>query len=291
MNVASLLPVSKLLPLSVDVQEAIDALSPSGKLTDLRLQYQPGEDITYSAMLNNVSFNHWSYLPKTQGLGLRLAGSGTKGVALLSMKDQKLLYGDFFQAPLRIESGDVALRWQQSNDIVQVWSDRVSVASPVMNVEGQFLLELPKEGSPWLSFYSEAELEDVSQTWRYLPKRALGSNLTEYLSKALQAGHIHKAKLVWNGALNQFPYKEHQGVFQAGVPLHEGTFQFLDTWPAVSDIDADLLFDNESLFIDANKANFARISSDKVSGRLVLDGESPLYLDIKADGKSVMPPL
>ncbi|GAK83461.1 possible exported protein [Vibrio ponticus] len=56
-----------------------------------------------------------------------------------------------------------------------------------MQVLGAFRLDFPTDKSPFLSFYAEADLFNAGETWRYLPTLALGQELTDYLSTAIQA--------------------------------------------------------------------------------------------------------
>ncbi len=56
---------------------------------------------------------------------------------------------------------------------------------------------------------------------------ALGRELTDYLSTAIQAGQVNTAKLIWYGALDQFPYRMHNGVFQAWVGLKEANLPLI----------------------------------------------------------------
>ncbi|MFD2178843.1 YhdP family protein [Veronia pacifica] len=285
-QIGLIMPVSRLLPLSPAVGNALRDLNPNGKVSDLRVSYEQGSPLQYSARVEDVSFRHWTYLPDTKGLAIDLSGVGSAGKARLVMSEQTLPYGEFFQAPLDIQQGDVSLYWQQGSQQFHIWSDHVSVSSSVMGVKGQFRLDLPQKGSPWLSFYTEASLKDVSKTWRYLPTLALGKNLTTFLSDALKSGRVDKAKLVWHGTLADFPYNHHDGMFQAAVPLRRGTFKFLSSWPQVSDIDANLLFENDRLLIDANNARIGGIRSDKILGNILLEDGQPLKLDIKAKGES-----
>ncbi|MCV5246282.1 DUF3971 domain-containing protein, partial [Escherichia coli] len=80
-------------------------------------------------------------------------------------------------------------------------ADKVTAATPDLQVLGAFRLDFPKEQSPFLSFYAEADLYNAGETWRYLPTLALGQDLTDYLSTAIQGGKVNTAKLLWYGEL------------------------------------------------------------------------------------------
>ncbi|MFA0464427.1 DUF3971 domain-containing protein, partial [Vibrio sp. 10N.261.45.F1] len=120
--------------------------------------------------------------------------------------DDVFPYGDVFQAPLNIKQGQVDIVWQQDENGWKLWSDKITAATPDLQVLGAFRLDFPNNASPYLSFYGEADAYNVGETWRYLPTLALGQDLTDYLSTAIQAGKADTVKLLWHGELAQYPY-------------------------------------------------------------------------------------
>ena len=61
---------------------------------------------------------------------------------------------------------------------------------------------------------------------RLLPTELMDAELYAYLSQALVQGKVEGAKVMWSGALDQYPYANNEGVFQASVNIREATFQF-----------------------------------------------------------------
>ena len=126
-------------------------------------------------------------------------------------------------------------------------------------------------------------MDNLGQTWRYLPVKALSPALTDYLSSALQGGEVKGAKLLWDGALDQFPYHDHQGIFQAWVPLKGGRFLFDHHWPAITNLNADLLFENERLSIQGRSLDLQAIQGRDLSAEIAqFSAEKPI-LTIKAE--------
>ena len=89
----------------------------------------------------------------------------------------------------------------------------MSVVTPDLNAKGLFRLDFYQKTPAWLAFYGEASVKDAGQTWRYLPRPALGNKLTHYLATAIKGGTVKGAELLWFGPLNTFPYPNHDGVF------------------------------------------------------------------------------
>ncbi len=206
------------------------------------------------------------------------------------MQDDELPYGEFFQAPLPVKKGEVSAYWLGNDKGWHLWADKVHVVSPDLVVDGAFRLDMPDGESPLLAIYGDIDIQHAGQTWRYLPTLALGQELTDYLSAAIQGGKATGAKLLWYGELDDFPYNDNSGVFQAWVPLRKTKFSFDTAWPPLTNTDLDLLFDGEAMFINASRVDLMDISNGVVTGqinRLSDDGNLLLDVKAKADGEAV----
>src|SRR5690606_3209695 len=148
----------------------------------------------------------------------------------------------------------VDLVWQNYAGGWRLWAGKVTAATPDLHGLGEVRLDIPDNQSPLLSFYAEADAYNAGETWRYLPTLPLARELTDYLSSAIQGGKVNTAKLLWYGELGQFPYRDNDGMFQAWVGLQEGRFSFDTAWPPITDLQMDLLFQNDAMYLDSKSA-------------------------------------
>ncbi|GGI87760.1 DUF3971 domain-containing protein [Shewanella gelidii] len=95
-----------------------------------------------------------------------------------------------------------------------------------------------------LALAAAVEVKNAGNAGRYYPVKAMGQSLVDYLNGALFAGQSNDAKVLWHGALPQYPYSQHQGVFQAGFQLNHAEYQFHPEWPTVENIELYGLFEN-----------------------------------------------
>lgn len=286
---APMLPFASFLPPDSQAAAALDALQPSGQLQDIRLAAASGQPPRFSAQLKQLGLKQWSLLPEVHKLDATLSGSLNAGKAVLSLQDDQLPYGDVFQAPLPIKTGDVTAYWQVGEDGWRLWSDHLAVATPDVRATGQFRLDFPADDPAWLSFYGEAAVEHAGEAWRYLPTRALGRELTDYLSAAIRGGTTDQAQLMWYGELADFPYRQHEGIFQVQVPLEQGRFSFDTHWPELTDLRLDLGFENDRMSIAASQAKTMGATASRVRGAadLAPDGHLRLTLDVAAQGQAI----
>ncbi|NVD07572.1 TIGR02099 family protein [Vibrio sp. JPW-9-11-11] len=269
LDIASLTPLAKLVPESNATSQLLDTLSLGGRVEDIRIAAEGGwENLRYSGQLTQGSMAQWALLPEVHQLSATIVGSLNQAHAQVTLIDDVLPYGEVFQAPLNIKQGQVDIVWQRGEDGWSLWADKVTAATPDLQVLGAFRLDFPQGQSPFLSFYAEADLYNAGETWRYLPTLALGRELTDYLSTAIQAGKVNTAKLLWYGELADFPYQRNDGMFQAWVGLKQAKFSFDTAWPPITDLQLDLLFQNDAMYLDSHSATLMDVTAKRITGRI-----------------------
>lgn len=292
LDLAAVAPLVKLAPDSDPLSQLLKEFNLGGRLEDIRVQMADGiESIKYSAKLEQGKMQQWGLLPGINHLEAQVSGNYQQALAKARIIDDVLPYGDVFQAPLRIKQGEVDIVWQNlAEQGWRLWADKVTVATPDLQALGAFRLDFPVDQSPFLSFYAEADAFNAGETWRYLPALALGQELTDYLSAAIQGGKAETAKLLWYGELAQFPYKNNDGMFQAWVGLKDGTFSFDTAWPAITNLQLDLLFQNDEMHLDASSAQLKGVRANRITGRipeLAENGHIEIEASVEGDGDKV----
>lgn len=289
LSLARLRPFAEFIPDGKETVAMLGQLQPRGLVKDIRLSGNGVQDPRFSFRLDQVGINSWDLVPGMGKLNAEVAGELKGGRAVLSMADDTLPYSEVFQAPLKIKQGDITAYWQLDKQGWRLWSDHLAVATPDLKVDGQFRIDFPADAPAWLSFYGEASAYKVGETWRYLPAPALGQELTDYLSAAIQGGKAEHAKLLWYGELEDYPYQNHDGIFQADVPLRGGKFSFDTAWPDLTDLSLDLLFENDWMYLDASHAKTMGATASRVTGGAELgeNGHLKLTVDVAADGEQV----
>ncbi|KJY82058.1 membrane protein [Vibrio galatheae] len=269
LDIKAITPLIKLAPDSKPTTDMLTTLSFGGLVEDIRVSMGESVDsLSYSAQLSGASMAQWQLLPELHHLSASINGRLDQAQAKVTLVDDVLPYGEVFQAPLKIKQGQVDIVWQNSESGWRLWADKVTAATPDLQVLGAFRLDFPKDRSPFLSFYAEADLYNAAETWRYLPTLALGQNLTDYLSSGIQGGHVNTAKLLWYGELGDFPYHNNDGMFQAWVGLKQAKFSFDTAWPTITDLQLDLLFQNDAMYLDSRSATLNDVDVTRITGRI-----------------------
>ncbi|MUK36807.1 TIGR02099 family protein [Aliivibrio fischeri] len=290
-DLQSALGLKTLLPPSQDnVTDLLATLNPKGSVNDIRVESDTTTGLSYSASILSAGMNQWELLPGFHKLDVLISGDEEKGKAKLSLVDDTLPYGDVFQAPLNINDGDVTAYWEVNDDGWRLWSDYIYVSTPDLQARGEFRLDFPTDKPSVLSFYAEADAFNADQTWRYLPTLALGQDLTDYLSAAVQGGNAKTVQLLWYGELNDFPYTKYDGIFQVKVGLKDAQFAFDTAWPPLTNLQLDLMFQNASMFLSSHSADLMDVHATRMTGRIANlseDGKLTIRATANGSGKAV----
>lgn len=310
LDLVDLLPLVRFLPNSESVVDELEVASPSGLFKDIRVAGPIGprdlstydvaqnEDdlaLTYSMHLTDGAIKQWQSLPAINQLELTLQGKGSTFRTQLTLNNNELSYDKLaddppFKTPLTIQQVTADFVWQQDQQSSRLWAEKVKLSTPDLELLGAFRLDFPKESPAFLSLYAEIDLLHAAQIWRYLPTQVLGDELAHYLSTAIQAGEAKTAKLLWYGGLNDFPYSQHNGQFQALVNLKKAKFEFEPNWPMLSDLQLDLLFENNSLYFDSHSAKLLDVSAQRITGQILKFGEQgrvEIEATVQADGRAL----
>ncbi|MGR5240906.1 YhdP family protein [Photobacterium damselae] len=290
LDLARLRPLLGLFPQELPAIKTVTAMKPQGLISQLRVSNKQGQQPQFSADFSHVAIKQWQLIPGIHKLNGQVSGSLQQGKVQLSLTDDQLPYQGVFQAPLNIKQANVTGYWQVDKDgSWRLWSDHLAVTTPDLAANGVFRLDFPYQQPAWLSFYGDVDVKNAGATWRYLPIPALGSELTDYLSRAIRGGEAKGAKLLWYGALQDFPYSHHNGIFQVDVPLKKARFIFDTAWPELTDLQLDLVFKNDWMYLDSHHVKTMGAVGSRVTGasKLASDGHLKLDIDVAADGSAV----
>ncbi|CCG85658.1 AsmA2 domain-containing protein YhdP [Erwinia piriflorinigrans] len=287
--------VEPLIPLfarlSPELLENWRALQPRGQLSALAVDIplQQPELTRFQAKWHDLSWRQWRLLPGMENLDGTLAGGVADGRITFDLHKASLPYGDMFRAPLEIKQASGALRWQYGQDGLTLSGQQLDVQARSLWARGDFRYQQQKDRAPHLTILAGINLTHAGDAWRYFPEPLMGKSLTNYLSGAIKGGEVKNATLLFAGNPQQFPFTHHEGMFEVAVPLRKANFEFEPGWPALENLDIDLDFANNGLWMQApdvklgevNGRNISAVIPDYLQQKLIIEG------DIKGTGPQI----
>lgn len=281
---------AKLSPALGDVWRSTQ---PSGKINTLALDIplQAADKTRFQASWSDLAWKQWKLLPGAEHFSGTLSGSVENGLLTASMKQAKMPYETVFRAPLEIADGQATISWLNNDKGFQLDGRNIDVKAKAVHARGGFRYLQPANDEPWLGILAGISTDDGSQAWRYFPENLMGKDLVDYLSGAIQGGEADNATLVYGGNPQLFPYKHNEGQFEVLVPLRNAKFAFQPDWPALTNLDIELDFINDGLWMKNDGVNLGGVRASNLTAVIPDYSKEKLLIDadIKGPGKAVGP--
>ncbi|ENP3185150.1 AsmA2 domain-containing protein YhdP [Escherichia coli] len=281
---------AKLSPALGDVWRSTQ---PSGKINTLALDIplQAADNTRFQASWSDLAWKQWKLLPGAEHFSGTLSGSVENGLLTASMKQAKMPYETVFRAPLEIADGQATISWLNNDKGFQLDGRNIDVKAKAVHARGGFRYLQPANDEPWLGILAGISTDDGSQAWRYFPENLMGKDLVDYLSGAIQGGEADNATLVYGGNPQLFPYKHNEGQFEVLVPLRNAKFAFQPDWPALTNLDIELDFINDGLWMKTDGVNLGGVRASNLTAVIPDYSKEKLLIDadIKGPGKAVGP--
>lgn len=281
---------AKLSPALGDVWRSTQ---PSGKINTLALDIplQAADKTRFQASWSDLAWKQWKLLPGAEHFSGTLSGSVENGLLTASMKQAKMPYETVFRAPLEIADGQATISWLNNDNGFQLDGRNIDVKAKAVHARGGFRYLQPANDEPWLGILAGISTDDGSQAWRYFPENLMGKDLVDYLSGAIQGGEADNATLVYGGNPQLFPYKHNEGQFEVLVPLRNAKFAFQPDWPALTNLDIELDFINDGLWMKTDGVNLGGVRATDLTAVIPDYSKEKLLIDadIKGPGKAVGP--
>ncbi|MFS1537418.1 MAG: AsmA2 domain-containing protein YhdP [Candidatus Phlomobacter fragariae] len=264
---------------------------PKGQLIALALDITPGKlekaliDVTWQ----DISWIRWKDLPSVSHFSGSLRGSQQGGIFSFNLNNSFIEYARMFKVPLEISAGQGTIFWSEEDNSRQIWSENLELQAKSLWTTGDFRYLAPKNQPPTLSILVGAKLTDAGDAWCYFPTTLMGKRLTDYLTKAIIAGHVDEATMVFHGDPADFPFKKNNGQFQVFASLRDATFKYQPDWPTIFDLDIDLNFERNGLWMSAPSVKLGDAKALDLSADIADYSQSKLVIksNITGDGKAI----
>ena len=165
-------------------------------------------------------------------------------------QDAELEYPSMFREPIAVATinGQVTLHYDETK--WQLSSNRLQVKNSHINSFSRFDVRYVPDGDVYIDAGTDFYNADAKYARNYLPVGIMKPGLVSWLDTAIVDGFVPDGKLILRGNLKDFPYPDHNGVFEALLTAKEVDLKYLEEWPLLTDASAKIKFNNLSLVIE-----------------------------------------
>jgi len=258
----TLLPLLPLVP-TVDLLalQTWQSLNPQGYLDDIKFSLDGDQRPQISLDINQLQWQKLDSIPGSKPLDLQVAWHDDSLYFSAPEQAYTLDFGAAFKAPIVLNGA--AFDAQFNTQYSALTLPRLQFSNKDISVDAS--MKMGFTASTHLALLAEVKLSDVANVGNYFPLQGMDKSLVEYLEAGLVTGNTQDARVVWHGPLDQYPYKDHSGIFQAAFTLSEAEFEFQPDWPAVTSLNLSALFENARMDLVINKGDLLDVVVDGAS--------------------------
>ncbi|WP_295972555.1 YhdP family protein [uncultured Xanthomonas sp.] len=229
--------------LSPSLRSWLAVARPRVQLTQVAVSGVPGGPLYGQGRLADLAFAPASGAPGVSGLRGRFDGDAQAGELALEAG-----------SPVRVDwpSGfGVVHQVQLAGRIVAFRDgDGLRVATPGLRVQGSDYgadvrggLRFQDDGSrPWIDLAADLQDAPVVAAKKFWVHSKMSKAATDWLDAALQGGRLRDGHALVSGDLDDWPFADHNGRFEATARLEDAKVRFQHDWPAVENVDASVAF-------------------------------------------------
>jgi uncharacterized protein (TIGR02099 family) len=283
------------LPLGIPASVARDIMSmygtawPSflpraaaGQVEDLNLILNSDWKIELAeGTVTQASVMDWPRWPDLTGLDAEVSlhhGSGR-----LSLKGEQLVadWPRMFRDPLQFSmpSCHLDLRWGGDFQVgftdCRLENDDLAVFGEVRIHKG--------DGKPDVDVnvvLTRARLDRLDPYW---PEAILKDNVKSWLRNGLKEGELHSGRFLISGDLDDWPFRENRGRFEASAKFENGRVDYLDGWPDAGGVSGSVHFVGPAMDVQGTIGDIGGISGGAVTARIADMKAAVLEIDYSAD--------
>lgn len=209
-----------------------------------------------NGQFQNVFTAAFADYPQIENLSGFIKGTNDHGEVSLNTQQASLFYPHLFRRPFSIHKLQGLLTWQQQTGKLLIAAENLVLNIKDAETNSKLALIIPDNSGPvFMDLQSSfSKLNDVSVIPQYYPETIMSKDTLKWLDDAFVSGKIDQGRLLVYGELNQFPYMEGQGVFEVLLDATELELQVSPDWPHLTGLEAEILFEKESLTVAATQA-------------------------------------
>lgn len=285
-KLASVLPM---LALAMDPKqtESLESLQPQATLNSLNIHRTLSGDMAVKAAISDLGWQQTKVIPGMAGLATELNWYNGNGRLNLKGKSGQLSIDKLLPDNIDYQRFYSDLYIQTSEQNVSILAENTLFKSELISLHPSIYY---RSIDNYLALSASVEALDVTKLSALYPTELMGVDTKNYLVDSLQQGQVETAQILWHGPITAFPFEQGQGVFQAQVKVSEGKLKFAPQWPALTNFDVDVFFENKSLTMTSQKGRLLDVELKDLSAKipeLAANAVLTIDADAQANGKQV----
>lgn len=272
-----------------ELRTTISQLQPRGEVKNayvkLSLPAEQPPQYFVRAQLKDLGMNPWKKVPGVEGVDVTVNLDQQGGVADIETYRASLDTQGMFREPLLVDSMFGRLAWEFAEEGLGLDIRQLNVANKDLDIQIDGAVDVFDEDvSPMVNLLLNIKRGNGEATGRYLPVKKMHPKLVDWLDAGILGGEVTSGAMVLQGPIRQFPFEDGSGRFEVRFNLINGILSYLDGWPRIDEINAEIGFVGNGMDISARSGKMMDTTLENVKvdvesfrhkpfPRLTVDGE------------------
>ncbi len=238
-------------------------------------------DLTFA----DVGIDPVGKLPGVSRLRGELRGDAQALALTLPVQGSTLTLPRLFRQPLVLSKLAGTLAFWKQDDEWTLGMDALefSAVDYVGQVRGA--LTFPRRGGPpVVDLYATLEHAAVPAAKLFWPVGSMSPATMAWLDRALVAGHIEGAQVALRGDLADWPFRQHEGRFEAHVPISGLTLDYGVGWPRAEGVNVAVDFVNNGMHAVVSGGQSLGVRAEQAIAQIMDFDAAPLDLTVRGSG-------
>lgn len=271
-------------------QQVLAQLEPTGQATEVTFRARFGDNSEWmpqhyavAARVHQVAIRSWQGAPGIKGLAGRLSLDENGG--RFDVDGQNIvLTGADLRAPVALQLAG-PLQWRYLDRGLQLTSAGLDFGNGDFKARLRGHVMLAKNASsPYLNLRLNYKDIELSRIHSYLPASRLHPKLLGWLERAFGKGRVPRGELRVQGLIDDFPFDDGQGVFEARFYVADASLNYAPRWPRVEGLRGEVLFRNRALRIAAVAGKIHGVDIHPVKAQIADLRQAVLIIQAQAQG-------
>ena len=257
LDLTPLLPFLGLLPQApAGMSDWIATAHPHAQVRAAALRWDANGRYAIVAHLHALGAKAQGKAPGVDALDGTLRGDSESLSFEIPKQAVTLDYPAVFRQPFAFKTfGGTLVAWRE-NGLWHVATDRLEFDNDQFGGEGRALVILPPGHKPFIDAYAMVTHAQVPGARLFLPVSMPASTIA-WLDRGLVAGKVDAGLVAMRGSLDDWPFVDHKGRFDALGRVSGAVLDYGDEWPRADHIDATAEFLDNQMIIEATHAETA----------------------------------
>ena len=237
----TLLSLTDQLPIAL--RQWLVQASPTAQLSDVDLQGPRNGPWKGSVVVRDLNIEPAGSRPGLHGLNGRLRMDGQGGVFEIDPKPIKLVWPFGFRQDFDLAlSGSLAF-WRDA-ETWTVGTSALQISGPDIGLKTRFQIGFQGDGTlPTLDLAADLQPASFIQAKKFWILHKMPPSTVKWLDNALIKGDVLDGRIVIAGDLDDWPFRNKEGVFDARARIRNAQIKFHPEWPVAQPLDIDVAFD------------------------------------------------